>query len=160
MESVYTIGVYGFDAESFQDALQSAEIDLLIDLRRRRGVRGREYAFANSKRLQESLSKRGIRYEHVLALAPDQETRALQSVADARDRVARRKRDTLSAEFVADYEQRVLGPYNWSELDAVVGDARRPVFLCVERLPTACHRRLAAHEFAKRHKILVVDLLP
>ena len=47
-----TIGVYGFDEASFFAALQTAGVDTLCDMRQRRGVRGADYAFVNSKRLQ------------------------------------------------------------------------------------------------------------
>jgi len=39
-----TIGVYGFDGESFLQRLLEANVRLLLDVRQRRGVRGREYA--------------------------------------------------------------------------------------------------------------------
>lgn len=38
-----TIGVYGFDRDSFLAALAATRIDLLLDVRQRRGVRGSEY---------------------------------------------------------------------------------------------------------------------
>ena len=47
-----TIGVYGFDGESFLRRLRNANVRLLLDVRQRRGVRGPEYAWANSRRLQ------------------------------------------------------------------------------------------------------------
>ena len=46
MLSVVTIGVYGFDAESFLERLRHADTRLLLDLRQRRGVRGPAYAWA------------------------------------------------------------------------------------------------------------------
>lgn len=52
MLNVVTIGVYGYTPETFFAALQEAGVDLLCDIRQRRGVRGAEYAFANSQRLQ------------------------------------------------------------------------------------------------------------
>jgi hypothetical protein len=55
MERLFTIGAYGFDADHFFDTLQQANVDLFLDIRRRRGVRGSEYAFANANRLQEEL---------------------------------------------------------------------------------------------------------
>jgi hypothetical protein len=41
---VATIGVYGFDLDGFLDALRRAGVGELIDVRQRRGVRGRDYA--------------------------------------------------------------------------------------------------------------------
>ena len=45
-----TLGVYGFTPSAFFEALQRAGVDTFCDIRWRRGVRGREYAFANSAR--------------------------------------------------------------------------------------------------------------
>ena len=61
---IVTIGAIGYTAESFFQALQNANVDTFIDVRRRRAVRGREYAFANSQRLQARLAELGIRYVH------------------------------------------------------------------------------------------------
>lgn len=47
-----TIGVYGFTLETFLVALDRMGVGLLLDVRQRRGVRGSEYAWANSQRLQ------------------------------------------------------------------------------------------------------------
>jgi len=47
-----TIGVYDFDGESFLRRLREADVALLLDVRQRRGVRGPDYAWANSLRLQ------------------------------------------------------------------------------------------------------------
>ena len=52
MAEVLTIGAYGWDAETFFAALVRERVAVFCDLRRRRGVRGPEYAFANSARLQ------------------------------------------------------------------------------------------------------------
>jgi hypothetical protein len=49
---VVTVGVYDFDVESFLHRLRQADVRLLLDVRQRRGVRGPEYACANSLRLQ------------------------------------------------------------------------------------------------------------
>ena len=65
-----TLGVYGFTAEAFFEALQRAGVDTFCDIRWRRGVRGREYAFANSGRLQQRLGELGMRYLHLRELAP------------------------------------------------------------------------------------------
>lgn len=60
LQRVATIGVYGFDADSFFAALVANGVDLFCDLRARRGVRGRECAFANARRL-EAMRKEGFR---------------------------------------------------------------------------------------------------
>lgn len=56
MYQLRTIGVYGFDASSFLDSLNKGGVSMLLDVRQRRGVRGTQYAWANSQRLQASLA--------------------------------------------------------------------------------------------------------
>ncbi len=51
-----TVGVYDFDVESFLEQVGRADVRLLLDVRQRRGVRGPEYAWANSRRLQAAPS--------------------------------------------------------------------------------------------------------
>src|SRR3954471_8439705 len=58
MKRVATIGVYGWTRERFLDALRDADVGLLIDVRQRRGVRGREYSWANAQRLQRARRSR------------------------------------------------------------------------------------------------------
>ena len=58
MRRIATIGVYGFAAETFLDTLTGADVGLLLDLRQRRGVRGPDYSWANSARLQRALAER------------------------------------------------------------------------------------------------------
>ena len=60
MTAVATIGVYGFDQAAFLNALSRARVSMLLDVRQRRGVRGTEYAWANSARLQAALADAGI----------------------------------------------------------------------------------------------------
>src|SRR5919106_275903 len=64
VRTVVTIGVYGFDQAAFLAALARARVKVLLDVRQRRGVRGSEYAWANSARLQAALADAGIEYRH------------------------------------------------------------------------------------------------
>lgn len=43
MQAVATIGVYGFTARTFLDALHTADVRRLLDVRQRRGMRGPDY---------------------------------------------------------------------------------------------------------------------
>jgi uncharacterized protein (DUF488 family) len=92
---IVTIGVYGFSEEAFFRTLQEAGVDTFCDIRWRRGVRGREYAFANSARLQKRLAELGIRYLHFRELAPSPELRKRQTAADKAAGVEKRKRTGL-----------------------------------------------------------------
>jgi uncharacterized protein (DUF488 family) len=160
MEQLFTIGAYGWDAERFFQALDQAQIDLFLDIRRRRGVRGREYAFANAGRLQERLAARGITYQHIIELAPDNATRELQARDDAAKHIARRKREALGERFIEDYETRTLEPYDPGPLIEELKAYRHPVLFCVERIPEACHRHLVAERLARETGVLVTDLVP
>ena len=95
-----TIGVYGFTADSFLAALSAADVRLVVDVRQRRGVRGSEYAWANSARLQAALTGAGIGYSHHKELAPTTELRRLQYAEDARQGVGKRSRELLAPQYV------------------------------------------------------------
>jgi len=62
LPDIYTIGVYGLTEADFFQKLLDSNIDTFCDIRRRRAVRGSQYAFVNSKRLQDKLEKLSIRY--------------------------------------------------------------------------------------------------
>lgn len=108
MATVLTVGVYGFTAETFLAALRGAGVELLMDVRQRRGVRGRDYAWANSKRLQAALAAAEIAYEHHPELAPTTELRQLQYAEDARVGVGKRSRVELASEYVRRYTHEIL----------------------------------------------------
>jgi uncharacterized protein (DUF488 family) len=151
-----TIGVYGWDEERFFGALKEAGVDLLVDIRRRRGVRGAEYAFANATRLQERLEEQGIAYLHRIDLSPSDALRKRQGAADKEERVARRQRTELSPEFKAGYQEEVMAHFDSGRfLEELPHDARVAALLCVEREPTACHRGLLS---ARLQKDLAVDI--
>src|SRR5918997_6964568 len=103
-----TIGIYGLDGESFLQRLREADVRLLLDVRQRRGVRGPEYAWANSKRLQAALDEAGIDYRHHPELAPTTELRALQYREDDRLGVGKRSRERLAREYVERYTREIL----------------------------------------------------
>src|SRR5689334_18303657 len=96
---LFTIGVYGFTPRRFFDTLESNHIRTFCDLRARRGVRGREYAFANATRLQAELEERGIAYHHLLSLAPSAEIRQAQWTADEEAHTPKRMRTQLAPAF-------------------------------------------------------------
>src|SRR5213076_2288359 len=114
---IATIGVYGFAAETFLETLREAEVRLLLDVRQRRGVRGREYAWANSRRLQAALAEAGISYEHWPSLAPTTALRRLQYAEDARHGVGKRSRVELAPAYVEGYTREIL---DFADLGALV----------------------------------------
>jgi len=160
-ETLLSIGVYGFSEESFFDALRTAEVDCFCDVRARRGLRGSEYSFANSKRLQTRLESLGIAYVHMKSLAPSAAVRNAQHEEDARHGVAKRSRSELGSAFKDQYIKETLLELDASELlDASLSGARRPVFFCVEKEPEACHRSLLTDELAKQTGLPVEHIVP
>ena len=158
---IVTIGVYGCDEASFFAALQQAGVDTFVDIRRRRGVRGADYAFANSQRLQARLSELGIRYVHRLDLAPSPETRSQQVAVDKANKTAKRQRAVLDPAFAAAYRQERLAGFDSRQFLADLGPEVHVVALfCVEREPAACHRSLLATWLQRDLGVAVRHLLP
>ena len=157
----YTIGAYGWTAEHYFAALTSAKIDTFCDIRARRGVRGSEYAFVNSTRLQNELTMLGIIYMHFPDLAPSKEIRNRQFAEDKAARIAKRKRTELGYEFASGYRDTILTNFISSDFVASLPEGtKRIVLFCVEREPSACHRSLLAARLEKDLGISVTHLLP
>jgi uncharacterized protein (DUF488 family) len=157
---VATIGVYGFDGPAFLSALREADVRLLIDVRQRRGVRGPDYAWANSKRLQAALADAGIEYEHRSELAPTTELRQLQYRADDAAGVGKRSRERLAPEYVERYTHEILDAVDLEALAADLPSPGTTALLCVERDPEACHRSLIAERLAALPGVSVKHLRP
>ena len=158
---IMTIGVYGFDEQSFFSALTNAEVDTFCDIRRRRGLRGSAYAFANSRRLQERLASLGIRYIHMRELAPSSAVRDIQKVDDNRRGVGKRRRVALSPAFIQAYSAECLENFTVERFRAAVGpDAHVVALFCVEREPEACHRSVVADRLAAELGIQPLHMKP
>lgn len=155
-----TIGVYGFDGESFLKRLREADVRLLLDVRQRRGVRGPDYAWANSLRLQAALAQAGISYEHHLELAPTTELRQLQYAEDDRQGVGKRSRRELAAEYTRLYTHEILDTADLAPIVSALPESGAAVLLCVERDPEACHRSLIAQRLAGQHGVTIEHLRP
>lgn len=148
MAALVTIGVYDWTQDSFLDALREANVSLLLDLRQRRGVRGPQYAWANSQRLQAALAAAGIAYEHLPELAPTTELRHLQYAEDARQGVGKRSREQLAPEYVTRFTTERLDQVDLAPIVASMPEDGSVALLCVERDPEACHRSLVAERIA------------
>ncbi len=161
LQTIFTIGVYGYSEDAFFCAITENNIDLFIDIRARRGMRGSKYKFANSNYLQAKLRELGIAYAHLPELAPSKEIRALQWLADKEEKTLKRERTGLSKAYVKAYKRDVLNIYKRKpekkfDAEAVLAEAnqvaefgcdrplRRIVLFCVEQHPDACHRSLVA----------------
>ncbi|HEY0278193.1 MAG TPA: DUF488 domain-containing protein [Solirubrobacterales bacterium] len=151
------MGVYGSDFERFLAALRGAGVDLLLDLRQRRGVRGAAYAWANAKRIETELRAAGIVYQHVPELAPTTSMREAQYEADAAKDEGKRSRTVLSQTYVERYTEEVLDRADLVGLVRFIGRST-PALFCVEREAAACHRSLVAARLARDHDFRIVNL--
>jgi uncharacterized protein (DUF488 family) len=159
MPRIATIGVYGFDRDSFLAALGGVGVDLVLDVRQRRGVRGSEYAWANARRLQEALAEAGIGYSHLKELAPTTELRELQYREDDRLGEGKRSRTALAPEYTRLYTEQILDSVDLAPIVKWVGNSSAAL-LCVERDPEACHRSLIAARLRDEWDFEVVHLRP
>jgi uncharacterized protein (DUF488 family) len=156
-----TVGVYGFTADAFFQALQRAGVDTFCDIRWRRGVRGRQYAYANSGRLQQRLAELGVRYLHFRELAPAPSLRQRQAAADKAQGTTKRKRVALGDVFITGYREERLAAFDSQRfVGRLDPDARTVALFCVEREPAACHRSLLAARLQQDLGVEVVHLTP
>jgi uncharacterized protein (DUF488 family) len=158
--ALVTIGVYDWTQESFLDALREANVNLLLDVRQRRGVRGPQYAWANSQQLQAALAAAGIAYEHLPELAPTTELRHLQYAEDARQGVGKRSREQLAPEYVTRFTTERLDQVDLAPIVASMPEDGSVALLCVERDPEACHRSLVAERIAAEFGLELEHLRP
>ena len=158
VQTVATIGVYGATLDSFLAALRKAKVEVVLDVRQRRGVRGSEYAWANAQRLQAALGEAEIAYEHHKELAPTTELRQLQYREDDKLGVGKRSRVELAPAYAERYTREILGQVDLGPLVAELPDVS--ALLCVERDPEACHRSLVAERLHREFGARVVHLRP
>ena len=156
LPDIYTIGVYGSSDKEFFQKLADNNIDTFCDIRLRRAVRGAQYAFANSKRLQDKLAAMSIKYLHEIGLAPTPEIIKLQDKFDKEHNIQRRKREELTDVFKTAYQHKVLSKFDIREFikDLERSGSKKVVLFCVEKTPAACHRSLVT----KKIKELYPDI--
>jgi uncharacterized protein (DUF488 family) len=160
VRALVTIGVYGFTLDAFLGALDAAEVRLVMDVRQRRGVRGTEYAWANSRRLQAALAGAGVAYRHHPELAPTTELRQLQYAEDARRGEGKRSRNVLAPAYRERYAREILDKVDLEPIVAGLPANGAGALLCVERDPEACHRSIVAERLAERFGLPVAHVRP
>ena len=141
-------------------ALHEADVRLLLDVRQRRGVRGSEYAWANSKRLQAALEDAGFGYRHLPELAPTTELRRLQYAEDDRQGVGKRSRTRAGARLRRALHARDPRPRRSRRSWSLLPRSGAAALFCVERDPEACHRSLIAGRLAAQREVDVTHLRP
>lgn len=155
---ICTIGGYGHTFLTFFDQLQKHGVNLLVDIRQRRGLRGRTYAFLNATALQNELQHRGIGYIHLKELAPTTAIRDAQKAADQRASTSKRDRTKLSEVFESLYKREVLENRNTNEILAELAPHRKICFFCVEGPASACHRSLVSKWLSSELDVSVTDI--
>ncbi len=160
MPRIATIGVYEFDADSFFRTLADAGVSRILDIRQRRGVRGPQYAWANSRRLQARLAESGLGYEYHPELAPTTELRQLQYREDAREGVGKRSRVLLASGYICGYTEQILDRAPLEPLVERLPADGIAALMCVEATAAACHRSLVAARLAEQFGVEVIHLEP
>jgi uncharacterized protein (DUF488 family) len=158
VRTIATIGVYESSLDDFVDKLRRHRVAMVVDVRQWRGVRGREYAWANSRRLQAALEQAGIQYRHVPELAPTMELRQLQYREDERRKVGKRSRVELAEEYRRRYLREILDKVDLGAVLASLPDEATTALLCVERDAQACHRSLIAARLHDQYGVAVLNL--
>ena len=147
----FTIGVYNSTEQEYFKKLTDNNIDTFCDIRQRRGVRGSQYAFVNSNRLQARLNELDIKYGHIIDLAPTTDIRELQKEVDNQQGELKRDRNKLGQVFTIAYKDIILSKFDFDsfidKLDEV--GANKVVLFCVEEKPEACHRSIVTDKLEK-----------
>ena len=129
---IWSVGHGARPLEEFLATLQSADIQVLADVRSQPGSRRHPHFGAQS--LEETLGAVGIAYLHLPALGGRREPRADSPHRALRVAAFRGYADHLStAEFARGYEQLTS-----------LARGSRTAFMCAETLWWRCHRRLIA----------------
>jgi uncharacterized protein (DUF488 family) len=160
VKRVCTIGVYEWDLETFLQTLDAADVRLLLDVRQRRGVRGREFAWANAVRLQRALGDANVAYRHHRELAPTTELRRLQYADDARRGVGKRSRAELAPVYRERYTEEILAGVDLGVIASELPPEGAGALFCVEADPQACHRSIIAERLASEHAVALTHLRP
>lgn len=160
MINIFTIGVYNSTEASFFKKLADNNIDLFLDIRQRRGVRGSQYKYVNSNYLQAKLHEFGIAYDYIKSLAPTKEIRQMQKDADKRNGETKKQRTTLGSVFAAEYRKQILDTFDITALALQLekSGVKNIVFSCVEEHAEACHRSIVASKLAEILNTSVTNL--
>ena len=94
----------------------STDPTLFIDIRQRRGMRGKKYSFVNSLYLQEKLKEINIKYLYLKDLAPTSEIRQEQKFEDDKNDIKKSLRTELHSNFIEKYNNNILDNFNFDQI--------------------------------------------
>ncbi len=145
MHTITTIGYEDATVKRFLEALKSAEVDLLVDVRAL--ASSRRPGFAKTA-LAANLAGAGIEYLHLRALGTPAEGRAA-----ARAGRHHEMRAVFAAHLATPAAREGL-----ETVEGLVKAGRRVCLLCLEADPAHCHRSLVAAALAERMPLRVDHL--
>ena len=123
-------------------------------------MRGPEFAWANSQRLQAALAEAEVGYRHHPELAPTTELRRLQYREDDRLGVGKRSQSELAPAYRERYLRDILGQVDLLPIvEEMPPDAASPL-PCVERDPETCHRSPIAERLNGEFGLPVLHVRP
>lgn len=146
---IFGIGHSGKGARMFFSLLEHARVHVLVDIRR--VPQYPRALFANGPDLAFFCERFGMRYVHVLELAPEQAQREIYAEACDRAKAIKGKEEKRAAQEEAwvnysdAYLQMLMDTKALSASPVTAlftGNDARIAFLCSEHQPNACHRRL------------------
>jgi uncharacterized protein (DUF488 family) len=144
--NIATIGFAGKGAERFVELLRSAEIETVIDTRRRPDSPLAMYA--RQRDLPYLLRElAGIGYEHHPELAPSNEL------------LDRYRKDKDWTAYIRDFEFVLGSTEALQTMDELLTREDRVALLCSEEKPDKCHRRLVAERMKEKSPDLVITHL-
>ena len=136
MISIHTIGFTEKSAEEFFEALKSARIALVADVRLNNT--SQLAGFTKKKDLAYFLGLLGVAYEHWEQFAPTKEL------------MKKYREDKNWAEYEKEYRRIIAERGALDNLDTSLFGNKRICLLCSEATAENCHRRLAAEMIAQR----------
>ena len=146
MLTLATIGYEGATVDTFLDALRSARIETLVDVRA--VAMSRRPGFAKTK-LAANLDGAGIAYMHLRRLGTPAEGRAAAR-SGRHDEMKRIFADQLATDEAQD---------ELETLADLIRTGRRIAILCFEADPRHCHRNIVAQALGERIPGLVIEHL-
>jgi len=144
---IWTIGHSTRGIDEFISLLEENKIKLLVDVRTWPG--SKRYPHFNKEALAESLSSRGIRYEHFPELGGRR-----KSNPDSRNTAWR----NASFRGYADYMETERFQQGIERLLDVAAEAGPTAIMCAEAVWWRCHRSLIS-DYLKSHEVEVLHVL-
>jgi uncharacterized protein (DUF488 family) len=147
MQTLATIGYQSATPDSFLRALESARVELLVDIRA--VASSRRPGFSKTK-LAASVAESGIDYLHLRALGTPADGRAAARAGHH----AEMRRIFLAHMSTAEARDAL------EDLAEIVRSARRVCLLCFEADPVQCHRNIVASMLAEMMPLQILHLVP